>query len=628
MIQDFRARLWNHPHGLAYVRCSKDEQEESSTGQLRLIESDLQSHGLSLVVPAFVDDGRRGSDEERPGLLALIEYCRSHPVRTRKASDYLPIFVQSTDRLGRFLEPMKIFSYLNEFKELGYDVYSVSEKLRFIGGNIGDWIQIVVRSDQATGYSVRLSHDSMRGGLQTAERGFVAGGSAGYGYDRAVVGSDGQAKYRYTNLPGKKVAKFSMKGEFLVTLDPLHRKGKLVSPSLDKSNSDHVTRVLGDPMKVKAVKRIFELYVEERRGLRAVAAVLNREGYPPSRSRHWLASTIRAIIMNPVYMGAAVYGRRSKSKYHEFSVERLKGQGRISIEKKEIFRKGFLYREMEECIVIHDAHPAIISKEIWYRAQEVLGSKSNPRVPKRPGLGARSTYLLTGLAKCAKCGHNFRGDTHRRTGWRSYQCGGYHAGGRSVCKRGTVPADLIERWVREEMEKRLQDGRAGLFDDYADLEGAIEAEIASQFRTEPQIDKDRNLLERALAEKRKKLDLILTGLSADNLDVANDLIRSLKREIAGVEEQLRRRKELDRSRTALSPKAIAKEAAGYLWNLKEVLGKGTIQEQRQVVEYFVHDVKIDGAEGWVEAGFYERPSLPEAPLCFIPRTGFEPVSSA
>jgi hypothetical protein len=121
----------------------------------------------------------------------------------------------------------------------------------------------------------------MRGGLQTAERGFLAGGQSGYGYDRAVAGADGKPRYRYECLPGKKVAKYSMKGELLATLDPVLRKGKLIAPSLDKSNSDHVTRVLGDPLKVKAVRRIFELYVEKGFGLRTVADMLGQEGYPP-----------------------------------------------------------------------------------------------------------------------------------------------------------------------------------------------------------------------------------------------------------------------------------------------------------------------------------------------------------
>ena len=619
-------RIWNHDRGLAYVRCSKDEQEGSTEGQIKLIRSGLAENGLALVVPSFVDDGRRGSDEERPGLLALLEYCRAHPVRVRTGGDYIPIFVQSTDRLGRFLEPTKIFSYLNELKELGYDVYSLSEKLRFVGGNIGDWIQIAVRSDQATGYSVRLSHDSLRGGLQIADLGFSAGGAPGYGYDRVVVSPDGNPRYRYTNLPGKRVAKYTMKGELVAILEPVLRKGKLVSPSLDKSNSDHVRRIPGDPLKAKAVQRLFQLYVENRYGLRSVADALNREGYPPPRCNHWYASAVRSILLNPIYKGDHVYGRRPKSKYHDFSVEKVGDALRFSIEKKEIFRKGTDSKEIADCLVRPHSHPPLISEETWNLAQEILTSKVDGNLPKRSGRGARSSFLLTGFAKCASCGHTYQGDTHRRTGRRSYQCGGYVGGGRSVCTRASIPAEAVERWIREEMQKRILDGRTRLFESFKDFEKAVLDELGSSFTPETRQDTGKKSLESALTERKKKLHLILTGLEPDNMDVANEIIRTLKKEISALEAQLKRAQELEGPCPVHNPAAIAKEAAAQLWNLKEALAKGMIEEQRTIIDFFVKSIKVSGIEGWVEATFYEDSGLRRGSFCMAPPTGFEPVS--
>ena len=285
-----------------------------------------------------------------------------------------------------------------------------------------------------------------------------------------------------------------MDGVLVGILEPILRKGKLVAPSLDKSNADHVRRVPGEPAKVKAVKRLFALYTEDRLGLRSVADTLNREGYPPPESTRWYVSAVRAILINPIYMGASVYGRRSKSKYHEFSIQKVGDNAQYSIEKKEIFRKGFIYRDMEECVLVHDAHPAIITKETWYQAQEILASKIDRDAPKRSGRGARSNFLLTGLAKCASCGHNYQGDTHRRTGWRSYQCGGYVAGGNSVCQRGTVPADAIEKWIREEMQNRILDGRARLFDNYKDFEKAVAAELSTTMHEDSGADSGKKAL--------------------------------------------------------------------------------------------------------------------------------------
>jgi len=232
---------WNGNEALGYFRCSKDEQSDSIPGQHMIVDPELARHGLRLRVAPFEDDGRRGSDEERPAFLALLEYCRAHPLRPRAAADFVPIFTQSTDRIGRFLQPMKLFTYLNELRDLGYDMYSITEGITYVRSNIGEWIQFVVRSDQATGYSVRLSHDSMRGGIQTSKLGFLAGGSPGYGYDRAVVGPDGEPRARYRNIPGKRVEKYSMDGQLLLVLKPIEKKAKLIAPTLDKSNTDHST---------------------------------------------------------------------------------------------------------------------------------------------------------------------------------------------------------------------------------------------------------------------------------------------------------------------------------------------------------------------------------------------------
>ena len=55
-----------------------------------------------------------------------------------------------------------------------------------------------------------------------------------------------------------------------------------------------------------------------------------------------------------------------------------------------------------------------------------------------------------------------------------------------------------------------------------------------------------------------------------------------------------------------------------------VLSKRSIEEQRRFVDYFVQGIRVDGREGWLEAAFYEDPSLPGTSFCMVPPTGFEP----
>lgn len=148
-------------------------------------------------------------------------------------------------------------------------------------------------------------------------------------------------------------------------------------------------------------------------------------------------------------------------------------------------------------------------------------------------------------------------------------------------------------------------------------------------------------LQAALDEKTKKLETIINGIAEDNLDVVNDLLRALKKDIAGLKAELARVKAEEAPRAALDPKTVAQEAAHALWGLNDVLAEGAIEDRRKVIDYFVESIKVNGVEGWVEAAFFERPHLPasfglvpesqssatgpECSFCMVPPTGFEPV---
>jgi Recombinase len=77
------------------------------------------------------------------------------------------------------------------------------------------------------------------------------------------------------------------------------------------------------------VRRIFNEYLDGS-GDRAIASMLNREGFPcpsalrPDQNRHrladgWQGSTVRAILDNPRYTGYAVFGRWTR---HETLLDR------------------------------------------------------------------------------------------------------------------------------------------------------------------------------------------------------------------------------------------------------------------------------------------------------------------
>lgn len=101
----------------------------------------------------------------------------------------------------------------------------------------------------------------------------------------------------------------------------------------------------------------------------------------------WRPSRIRNLVVNPVYKGEHVYGKRSKKP-------------------RELIRRSV---------------PAIVDGEVWANAQAALHGHQifSARNSKRK-------YLLRGLIKCGTCGLNYHGTLVSRPNGRDayYRCNG------------------------------------------------------------------------------------------------------------------------------------------------------------------------------------------------------------
>ncbi len=599
-------RPWKGNGCLLYKRCSKEVQDASLDDQDQVIAVERGAFGLSSVLAAFEDDGRRGHDETRPGLLGVLEYARTHPNPVRSNGDFIPILVYDLARFGRFDDAKKIFAYFVEVERYGYEFYSVTEKIRS-RGNIADFVQAIIKSEQAYDYSVTLSKYGLRTGCSLAEKGWWPGGQAPYAYDRMTYGPDGKPKYRYSTRPDKSVEKRTPDGKLVETLPPIEDKGKRRSAYSDKLKGDRVKLVPGDPKLAEVVRLIFEKFVKEGWGLRRIASLLNMKGIPPPRGRKWVFTSVRGIILNPAYKGALVYGRKSDGKHHWLTIQKTETGYAPVIERKDVPGRMYVRRSEDECIVDEDAHEAIVEKAVWAEAQDKLDEKKHGS-SKIEGKGTRSAYLLTGdgLMKCAHCGYRFQGDTDRRSKIRRYLDGGYHMGGKTVCKCYLVPANPLETWVVEEIRKRIF-GKAGLFAGREELEEAIEQSLVAGRRAAASSDLEIKAFERKIAEKKEKVTGLVKTVSPEFLPMINDALGQLKRETEALEEELRALRVAARAEgiVARDFKAVARQAADYLVHLKEVLDAGSVDERKRFVRAFVHEIVVDGEKRRVKVVFYD-----------------------
>lgn len=142
------------------------------------------------------------------------------------------------------------------------------------------------------------------------------------------------------------------------------------------------------------VRLIFDLYTTglkqpdgsfERIGVSKIARHLESLGIRPRRGGAWSVASIRDILINPVYIGKLRWNWRPAKK------KIVDGQRVVERPRN----------NTDSCTLVDGLHPAIISQQIWDRAQFFM--KQNPARP----VPTRKTVAnpLCGLVVCGKCGH-------------------------------------------------------------------------------------------------------------------------------------------------------------------------------------------------------------------------------
>lgn len=206
----------------------------------------------------------------------------------------------------------------------------------------------------------------------------------------------------------------------------------------------HVERVRHDE-EAAIVRRIFELSATGT-GFTRIAKLLNEEGAAcprpaPGRPAGWAPTSVRAIVLRPLYRGEVVYNTtRKKDPW---------GQRKTSD------------RPEHEWIRSHAEALRIVSDDLWHRAQARLAGIRTQLGTSRGGSRSAavrrrdidSSYLLSGFARCAVCGGAFCVMNHTM-----YGCMAHHKRGSRVCANGLrLPMDRVDGAVLTKLEEVLDD---------------------------------------------------------------------------------------------------------------------------------------------------------------------------
>ena len=395
---------------VGYLRCSTEKQEDSPEQQKKDILSFAAQKGYQ-VIDWYIDFGISGTTfDKRNGFLKLKAAIEnSHRFGT--------VICYDESRWGRAIDSEENTYWRVYFRK--FDVELVLVKTAMDPESEFAPMISSLESLQASQYSKKLSELTLRGAMNNDI--YSNGGTAPYGYAR-------MAKNEKT---GKE--RLLSQGDWCV-------KGQ-----------EKVFWVKGKDEETETIKFIFEQRASGV-SLVMIAKALNDRGISSAGrgkwrnlDQKWSTGTIKSMIENPVYYGARVYNRFSSSKILAYKRKRhlLRGTNYPSWRNPE-----------DEWHLVEEAHPAIVSKDLWERAN--AANKHRP-ASKPNGHSYHSRYLLTGLIRCSRCGFAFQGWSGKVRGkeYLRYIDGGWQS--KRVCDFFSIPKDQLERFAIQSIKDMLTD---------------------------------------------------------------------------------------------------------------------------------------------------------------------------
>jgi DNA invertase Pin-like site-specific DNA recombinase len=269
--------------------------------------------------------------------------------------------------------------------------------------NLGGVITAIVDQYGAREESVKLAERVASGQRLKAMNGQRVGGIV-FGYDREIYDDT-----------GKLVRRVHFRERFRT---PRSWRSKLV-PSTDKPAVD-------------AVKWAFKA-VANGRTLCEVVREFNARGLQTNYGNAFTYSTVASMMSNPSYAGTLQAGRYSRGKFSKISETGM--------------------------IVVENAHPAIVSPELFREVQEVLANRKAGRRHRHP-----TRYLLSELMVCQHCGIRMYGVRRTTHGGLIpfYQCNTSPAKlpYSSDCPHPAVRVERMETFLLQQIRERLLDPHA------------------------------------------------------------------------------------------------------------------------------------------------------------------------
>lgn len=335
------------------------------------------------------------------------------------------------------------------------------------------------------------------------------------------------------------------------------------------------------------VRYIFRRYTEGAGGS-VIAQELKNLGYKTKRgSTTWAETTVIGIIKNEKYKGDILMGKT-------FTLD--------PISKRRLDNFG-----EEDQYYIRDHHEAIISEEVFEKAQEILKRRAKPRRLTVDGKREKFSrkYSFSCMLECGFCG-----GTLTRRSWHSgsqynkiiWQCVVGTKKGKKFCPDSKgIPEEAIEQAFIESYRLLCQNNRDVLDEFIARTEEVLSAGNASK-----QLAKVAKNIAALEAKRAKLVDMHLEEI------IDKETYESKYRSLT---EQIEQEQEMRRS---------LQEASETENNMKRRIAEfRKTLEQNEVLEVFDRYVFESIVEKVIVGGYDEDGNKDPSMLTFIYKTGFK-----
>lgn len=296
-----------------YVRMSTDHQRYSIGYQRTATADYAAANGLS-IVESYADEGLSGVTlQHRIQLQRLLA-----DVISGKAS-YQVILVYDVSRWGRFQDADEGAHYEFLCRQAGIEIRYVAEVFPNDGSPMSSIVKSLKRL-MAGEYSRELSAKVSLVHARGASQGHWQGAAAPFGLSRMVC-------------------------------DVVGQPGQVLARGQQKSNNGRSILVPGPTCEIDVVRRIFQMFVNDHIGPKAIAQRLSREGFLTAPGNPWTASAVDKTLRNLSYVGTYAYRKRLQ----------IFGSSRPA-----------MARPRHEWIIRENSFEPIIDRKLWDDAQEIF----------------------------------------------------------------------------------------------------------------------------------------------------------------------------------------------------------------------------------------------------------------